>query len=52
MNTQIELAVNELKYQRRVNEYLTLEEQSKKALQTSERAIDEMTFFKEQMKNL
>ena len=47
MNTQIELAVNELKYQRRVNEYVTLEEQSKKAMQTSERAIDEMTFFKE-----
>ena len=32
MNTQIELAVNELKYQRRVNEYVTLEEQSKKAV--------------------
>ena len=49
VNTQIELAVNESKYQRRAKEG---EEISSKAVEKAERAFEEMSLFKAQLKNL
>ena len=45
--TQIELAINELKYQRRAQDFVSMEEMAKKATQDSQRAVDEIICFKE-----
>ena len=50
--TQIELAINELKYQRRAQDFVSMEEMAKKATQDSQRAVDEIICFKEQLRNL
>lgn len=50
--TQIELAINELKYQRRAQDVSTIEEMAQKAKFESQRASDEIICFKEQLRNL
>ena len=50
--TQIELAINEAKYQRRAHDFVAFEDLAKKASASAERALDEVSFFKEQLRAL
>ena len=50
--TQIELSINELKYQRRAHDFAAMEDLAKQAQQDCQKAQDEISLFKEQMKQL
>lgn len=49
-STQIELAMNELKYQRRANDFASMEELTRRAQNDSQRACDEIVVFKDQLR--
>ena len=50
--TQIELSINELKYQRRASDFSTLEELAKRANADAQRAVDDVNVFKNNLKQL
>ena len=50
--TQIELAINEFKYQRRASEYATMEELAKKAKADAQKAVDDLVVFRDQLRML
>ena len=52
ISTQIELAINEQKYQRRAQESTQFEERSNKALDKAQLAFEEINLFKQQLKQL
>ena len=45
--TQIELAINELKYQRRAQDFATMEDLARKATGDSQKACDDIVLFKD-----
>ena len=50
--TQIELSINELKYQRRTNDFAAMEDLAKKAATDSQKCVDDIEVFKNQLKLL
>ena len=49
--TQIELSINEFKYQRRAQDFATIEDLTRKATADSHRACDEILLLKEQLRS-
>jgi len=52
VNSQIEMAINDTAFQKRTQDLEKCEEKVSKADLNAERALDEVFFFKEQMKSL